>query len=188
MDMLLSLWLPIALSAVAVWIASAIAWTVLPHHSGDMKGLPDENAFIAALRQLGIPPGRYGFPHCGSHKAGKDPEFQKKWKEGPAGELTVWRQVNMGRNLLLTFLVHLLISFFVGYIASASLARGASFGEVFQIAATAGVLGHAFGHLPNGIWFQHGRNAMIACLADGVAYGLITGAVFALLWPGLPTP
>ena len=80
----------------------------------------------------------------------------------------MWRQVNMGRNLMLTFLVHLLISFFVGYIASASL-------------ASAGVLGHAFGPLPNGIWFQHGRNAMIACLADGVAYGLITGAVFALL-------
>lgn len=32
---LLSLWLPILLSAAVVWIVSAIVWMALPHHKQD---------------------------------------------------------------------------------------------------------------------------------------------------------
>lgn len=184
MDLLVSLWLPIVASAVAVWIAAAVVWMVLPHHRGDTSALPDENAFISAVRSLNIPPGRYTFPHCADRAMQKDPEFQRKWKEGPAGEFNLWRPVSMGRNLALTFLVYLVISFAVGYIAAFTLRPGDSFAHVFQVTATAGILGHAFGHLPGGIWFQHGRNAILATLIDGVAFGLIVGLIFALFWPG----
>ncbi len=35
MEPLLDLWLPIVVSAVIVFVASFLAWMVLPHHKGD---------------------------------------------------------------------------------------------------------------------------------------------------------
>jgi hypothetical protein len=52
-----SLWLPIVLSAVFVWLASALVWMVLPHHRSDWKGLPDEEAFRAAVNPQDVPRG-----------------------------------------------------------------------------------------------------------------------------------
>ena len=55
-----SLWLPIVLSAVIVFIASAAVWMLLPHHKGEWKGLPDEEAARAAAlprRWPEVPPG-----------------------------------------------------------------------------------------------------------------------------------
>ncbi len=53
------LWLPILLSAVLAWIASAIAWTVSPHHKSDFQGLPDEEAARQALQPQNLEPGLY---------------------------------------------------------------------------------------------------------------------------------
>ena len=44
-----SLWLPILLSAVAVFVASSVVWMLLPHHRDDFAGLPDEEAVRDAL-------------------------------------------------------------------------------------------------------------------------------------------
>lgn len=61
MKLLLPLWLPILLSAAAVWIVAAV-WMALPHHKQDFIGLPDEDGFMDYLRKSGIKPGNYGFP------------------------------------------------------------------------------------------------------------------------------
>ena len=37
---LISLWLPIVLSGVALFFASWAAWMLLPHHKGEWKALP----------------------------------------------------------------------------------------------------------------------------------------------------
>ena len=44
-----ALWLPILLSAIAVWVASAIIWMAMPHHKSDFRKLPDEDAALRAL-------------------------------------------------------------------------------------------------------------------------------------------
>ena len=44
-----ALWLPILLSAIAVWVASAIIWMAMPHHKSDWRKLPDEGAARRAL-------------------------------------------------------------------------------------------------------------------------------------------
>jgi hypothetical protein len=179
---LASLWLPILISAAAVWIASFLVWSVLPLHKNDFKSLPDEPAFTAALRGLNIPAGNYGFPDCkGSNR--KDPEFVKRWKEGPSGMLNIWPPISMGRNMVLTFVVYLVMSLLVAYIGSLALARGADKASAFRLLGAAGVLGYGFSFLPQGIWFAWGRRALIQGLLDGIAYGLITGGVFALMWP-----
>lgn len=38
MEFLTQLWLPIVVSAVIVFILSALAWTVMPHHKKDFTG------------------------------------------------------------------------------------------------------------------------------------------------------
>jgi hypothetical protein len=178
-----ALWLPILASAAAVWIAAALAWMALPHHRKDHKSLPDEKAFTDAIRSMGIQPGSYVFPQWPSGEQKKDPEFTKRWEEGPTGMLSVWPKANMGRNMALTFLVYLAVSFFIGYIAAAALQPGAGFSPVFQLTGAAGILGYCFAFLPGAIWFNHSPRATLTCFLDGIAFGLITGLVFALLWP-----
>ena len=41
---LASLWLPILVSAVAVFFVSFLAWMVLPHHKKDINAIADEKA------------------------------------------------------------------------------------------------------------------------------------------------
>ena len=45
MTPLASLWLPIVLSTVFVFLASSIVHMVMPWHKGDFAKLPDEDAF-----------------------------------------------------------------------------------------------------------------------------------------------
>lgn len=184
MDFLTQLWLPILLAAVAVWIYSAVAWMVLPHHTNDQRGLPDEDAALDAIRALGVPPGNYGFPRPANKAACKDPAFVEKWKRGPAGTLNIWPEFNMGRNMVLSFIVYLLISTLIAYLGAAALTPGTSFGKVFQVLGVAGILAYTTSGLTNAIWFQASRNAVLSNAFDGIVSGLITGAIFASLWPG----
>ncbi len=185
MSMLASLWLPILVSPAAVWIAGAVVWMALPHHKNDFGKLPDEEGFRGYITSAGIPPGNYGFPEFCSHAEANSPEGRKKMESGPMGTLSVWGPMSMGRNMLLTFLVNLAVSVLIGYVGAAAIPPGASFGHVMQVLGTVGVLAYSFAFLPNGIWFQHSPRAMAMCVIDGIAYGLITGAVFAALWPGV---
>jgi hypothetical protein len=86
------------------------------------------------------------------------------------------------RNMLLTFLVYLVVSFVIGYLASETLDATASKMRVFQITGAAGILAYCFASLPNAIWFGHSRSSVVNGLIDGVLMGVVTGAVFALLW------
>ena len=65
------LWLPIVVSGVALFFASWAAWMVLPHHKGDWKGLPNEQAVMDTLKNSGVQPGQYNFPHCASSATGR---------------------------------------------------------------------------------------------------------------------
>jgi hypothetical protein len=88
----------------------------------------------------------------------------------------------MGRNMLLSFLVFLVVSVFIGYLAAETLPAGAGAGRVFRITGTAGVLAYCFSWLPNAIWFSHSGASIRNNFFDSVLYGLVTGGVFALLW------
>jgi len=61
----MSLVLPIVISAVVVFVASSIIHMVLPYHKGDMRVIPagKEDEVLDALRRINIPPGQYGAPH-----------------------------------------------------------------------------------------------------------------------------
>ena len=178
------MWLPIVLSAAAVWIASAVIWMALPHHQNDQKGLPDEGAFKRFMQGANIPPGNYAFPHAKDRAACKSAEFQEAFKNGPMGMLNVWQPgKGMGGNMIATFIVYLVVSLLIAYLGFNSLPPGTPREKLYQVLGTAGILAYCFAFIPNGIWFQVSRRAMFMNVIDGVVYGLVTATVFAWLWP-----
>ena len=183
MEMLLSLWLPILVSGIAAFFASFLAWTVMPHHKGDYAKLPDEDDFTEAIRGWNVGQGQYMFPYCADDpEKMKDPEFQRRWEEGPSGNLNIFPKGNlMTQNMICSFLFFVAASFCIAYLASIAIPLGADFMQVFRFVGTAGILTYCGGGILHGIWF---KRKLWTDLVDGVAYGLITGAVFGLLWPG----
>jgi hypothetical protein len=178
---LASLWLPIVVSGVALFFASWIAWMFLPHHKAEWKGLPNEDAFSTALKSVGVPPGQYMFPHPKTSADFKSEAFKAKVKAGPNGTLTVWSSPpNMAVNMLCTVLFFVIANFVIAYLAGMALKPGDDFMRVFRFVGTAGILTYGTANILNGIWF--GRK-MIADILDGIAFGLITGAIFAAMWP-----
>lgn len=184
---LASLIVPILASAAAVWFWCFLSWAILPIHHKDWQPLPDEEKSLDTLRNLGLAPGTYVFPEC-SHGKGNKEEMMAKWKRGPAGMLSIWPgNPSMGGKMIASFLVNVVVSLFVGYIASETLLRGAGFVRVLQVTGTCGLLAYCFAFLPNHIWFNAPKRATVTCVFDGVVQGLLVGLVFALLWPGLST-
>ncbi len=184
MELLIPLWLPILLSAVVVWIISAIVWMALPHHKRDFIALPDEDGLMDYLRTSGIKPGNYVFPDFRDHKAMKSPKVEKALNEGPVGHLSIWpTPLTMASKMVATFVVYLIVSILIGYLTRVALPGDAPFAKVFQIAATAGILAYCFSFIPNGVWFGAYKRTIVANIVDGIFYGLITGAIFAWRWP-----
>ena len=187
MNELMSLWLPIIVSSVAVFGASYLMWMVLPFHKADWKSLPDEEGFFRALQSAGIGTGQYMFPGCEDYSMMKDPAFKKKWEAGPHGMLRICGTApNFGRNLTLTFLFYVVAGISVGYLGTLALEPGADFRSVFCFTAFAGVLAYVFASIPNAIFFGQPLKSIMLDVADGAIYGVLTGVVFAWLWPGLP--
>ena len=140
MDFLLSLRLPILLSAAAVWIVSTIFGMPFLHHRNDWIGLPapHEDAFMDFIRKSGIKPGNYLFPDFRSREAMESEKVGKALKEGPVGHLSVWKPpLTMGGKMVATFIVYLVVSTLIAYLASVTLPKPAEFAKVFQVVGTA---------------------------------------------------
>ena len=75
MTALTTLWLPILVSAVIVFIASSIIHMLPLWHKNDYPALPNQDAVMDALRPLAIPPGDYMLPRAANMKEMRTPEF-----------------------------------------------------------------------------------------------------------------
>jgi hypothetical protein len=176
------LWLPIIVSGVALFFASFAAWMLLPHHKPEWTGLPNEDAVAKSLRDANVPPGQYMFPYCAGSADMKSEDFQRRSKAGPHGTLSVWPGApNMGVNMACTVAFFIIANFVIAYLATMALEPGDKFMDVFRFVGTAGILTYGTANILNGIWFNR---KMVADIIDGLAYGLITGLIFALMWPG----
>jgi hypothetical protein len=177
-----SLWLPIVVSGVALFLASWMAWMVLPHHKSEWQKLPNEGAVTDLLRSSSVSPGQYMFPFAASKEEWGTEAFKRRTEQGPNGTLTIWKsRPNMGVNMLCTLLFFIIANFVIGYLTGIALDPGEPFLKVFRFAGTAGILTYGTANILNGIWF--GRK-MVADIIDGIGYGLITGLIFAAMWPG----
>lgn len=178
---LMQLWLPILVSAVFVFIASNILWMALPWHRKDYKKLPDESGVVKAV--AGTASGQYIFPHVDWKYV--NAEQKEAIMSGPGGLMIVRNpyRFSLGPSLALFFLYNLVISFFVGYLASHSLAAGAHYLAVFRIVGTAGILAYSFGQISDSIWYGKPWSITIKFMIDGVIYGLLMAGTFGWLWP-----
>lgn len=184
---LTSLWLPILLSAVAVFIVSSVVHMVLRYHRDDFHALPAEDEVIAGLARHNIPEGDYMFPHVSSAKGNpmQDAAWLEKRNRLPAGILTVLPATYPGlsKNLAQWFAFSLVVSLFAAYLASRALTTGAPAGEIFRFTATVGFLGYGLALVHDSIWFQRRWSTTAKYLADALLYGAATAAVFVWLWP-----
>jgi hypothetical protein len=180
-----SLWLPIVLSAVFVFVASAIIHMTKLWHKNDYPRVPNEDGVRNALRPFAIPPGEYLVPRAYSGKEMRTPEYQAKVKEGPVLVLTVLpnREFSMSRNLLLWFVYTLIVSWFAAYIASRTLPPGTDYLKVFQIAGATAFIGYAVALLQMSIWYQRSWRLTVKAVFDGLIYALLTAGTFGWLWP-----
>src|SRR5215217_8091706 len=137
-----SLWLPIVLSAVLVFITSSIIHMVLKYHNKDYTPLPNEDAVRAAIRAGNPAPAQYIIPYCSDMKDMDKPEMQQKYAEGPVAVINLLRpgRPNMGKSLGQWFAFLLVVSLFSGYVASHSLARDATYLQVFRIVGAIGFM------------------------------------------------
>ena len=177
-----SLWMPVIVSGIALFFASWAAWMLLPHHKPEWQGISSEDTFLQSLRSINVPPGQYMFPYSCKPEDWKSEEFQRRREAGPTGTLTIWKKPpSMGVNMLCTVLFFIIANFVIAYLAGIALPPGETFMNVFRFVGTAGILTYGTANILNGIWF--GRK-MVADIIDGIAYGIITGLIFAALWPG----
>lgn len=182
----IQLLIPIMVAAAAVWIATALVWTVLPHHKSDFKEFPNEDAVRDAMKPQKIAPGMYNLPHLASRDEMQDPEVKKKFEEGPSGFFTIVPPgvPPMGKPMVTAFIFNLVVSVCVAYVAGRTIPSGASFLSVFRITATVGWLAYAAAVVPESVWFGRPWKYTGKLILDGFAYGLLTGCIFGWLWPG----
>ena len=182
---LAALWLPIVLSAVIVFVASSVFHMVLKYHRSDYKRLPDEDKALAALGGLNIPPGTYVFPCPADPKDMGTPEMLAKYEKGPVGMLTTigGGPPQMGKYLGLWFAYCLLVSFFVGYLASRTVDPGTVYLTVFRVVGTAAFLGYGISPIVDSVWKHQAWGTTCKHIFDGLVYALLTAGVFGWLWP-----
>jgi hypothetical protein len=186
MTVLHTLWLPILLSSVFVFVASSIIHMALPWwHKGDYAKVPQEDKVMDALRPFATPPGDYIVPMCSGSAEMKSPEFGEKLKKGPVMVLTVMPngQVNIGKSLCLWFLYLIVVSIFTGYVALHGLPFGAGYPRVFRVAGVASLLGYAAALWQMPIWYHRSCSTTIKATVDGLIYAGLTAGTFGWLWP-----
>jgi len=182
---LLSLWLPILLSAVIVFFASSFIHMLLPYHRKDFGKIPDEDRVMEALSKVKIPPGDYAIPWAGDPKKMKSPEFIDKMTKGPVALMTVIPSgpPAMGMQLAWWFIYSVIVSIFAGYIAGRALGPGAHYLAVFRFAGCTAFVGYSLALWQNTIWYKRAVGSTIKSTFDGLVYGLLTAGTFGWLWP-----
>jgi len=182
---LASLWLPILLSAVIVFVVSSIIHMLLPYHRTDLGRLPDEDKVMDALRKYRMAPGDYMIPCAGSLKAAGAPEFISKMKRGPVALMTVMKSgpPSMVTSLAWWFIYSVVVGIFAAYIAGRALGAGSHYLAVFRFAGCTAFVGYSLALWQNVIWYKRSWKATLKSSFDGLLYGLLTGGTFGWLWP-----
>jgi hypothetical protein len=182
-----ALWLPILVSAVAVFVVSSIIHMTPLWHKTDYPLYPGQDRVLDALRPLGIPPGDYMLPRATSTAEMRSPEFLEKMKRGPAIIMTVlppWSG-SMTMNLGQWFVYTLVVSLLAGYVAGAALPMGtATPGAICRFVGTTAFIGYAVALWQMSIWYRRAWSLTLKSTFDGLIYAFVTCGVFIWLWPG----
>lgn len=182
---LTSLWVPILVSAVAVFVASSIIHMLLPYHRKDYRPVPAEDAVMEALRRFNIPAGDYFMPCPTGPSALKDPAYLEKRNKGPIMVATVMPSgpIAMGGTFVQWIVYCLVVGVFAGYVAGAALPAGAPSVEVCRFVGTVAFAAYSLALWQISIWYKRSWGTTLRSTFDGFVYAMITAGVFVWLWP-----
>ncbi len=182
---LTTLWLPILLAAVAVFIASSVIHMALKYHNSEYRQLPDEASVLDGMRNAGVEPGFYAFPYAGTMKEMGSPEMLKKYEEGPVGTINVGPSgpPAMGKALVLWFIYSIVVGVFAAYLASRTLAAGTHYLQVFRVVGCSSFMAYSFAYIADAVWKQKPFSMCLKHVFDGLVYALLTAGIFGWLWP-----
>lgn len=178
---IMTLWVPILVSAVVVFVAGAAVWMAMPWHKKEWSKTPDEEAVRTALK--GCPPGMYTVPHCTNQPDLKNPDMQKKFVEGPQAFITVVPSglPEMGGKLAMNFAYNLVVAIVCAYVVSRTLEPGADYLSVFRISGTVAFIAYGMAYVQESVWFGRKWSSTAMSFLDALIYSLLTGGVFGWL-------
>jgi hypothetical protein len=183
---IMSLWLPIVVAAVLVFVASSIIHTVLTYHDGDFDPVPNQDEVMDALRGFSIPPGDYVLPRPASRAERGSDEFKEKMNRGPIAFLNVFPSgpPKMGASLVQWAVYCIIVGIFAAYITSRAAGPGAEYLTVFRFAGATAFFCYSVALWQNSIWLKRKWSATFKSTFDGFIYALLTAGAFGWLWPG----
>ena len=181
----LSLWFPVIVSAVVIFVASSIIHMALTYPKADIKPLPNEEAVRDAIAKGNPSPGLYFTPHCADHKQMNDPAKKQMFEKGPVAMLTIFAKGApvMPRLLAQWFGFCVFVSFVAAYVARHTLHPGDDGMLVMRITGTVAFAGYALSNISDSIWKGQPWSNTFRAMIDGAIYALLTGLTFRLLWP-----
>jgi len=168
MTALSALWLPILVSAVAVFVVSSIIHMTPLWHKTDYPRFTNEDRVLDALRPMGIPPGDYMMPRPASSAEMRFPP----WTGSMASNLSQW------------FVYCIIVSVFAAYIAGSAVPPGApTFAAICRYVGVTAFAGYTLALWQMSIWYRRAWSMTLKSTFDGVIYALVTCAVFTWMWP-----
>lgn len=178
---IMSLWLPIIVSAAVIFIAGAVIWMGMPWHKKEWQKTPDEEAVRSALR--GCQPGIYTVPNCTDQSQFKNPDMQQKFIDGPQAFITVVPSglPKMGGKLVTMFGYNLVVAIVCAYVVSRTLAPGADYLAIFRISGTVAFIAYGMAYVQESIWFGRQWSSTAMTFLDALIYALLTGGIFGWL-------
>lgn len=178
---ILDLWMPIVVSAVVMFAASALIWMVLKWHNSDYRRLTDEEAARAGLRNNA--PGFYLLPYCIDPKELEKTEVRQKYEEGPIAYVTMLPNgvPPMGGKMISMLLYFLAVSILCAYMVTRTLGAEADYLAVFRVAGTVAFIANSFALVPESIWFGRPWSITARNFLDAFIYSLLAGGVFGWL-------
>jgi len=183
MEFISTLWLPILLSAVFVFIVSSVIHMFLGYHASDFQQVPNEDSAMDTLRQMNIPPGFYALPKASGMKEFRTEEFQAKMKKGPVMFIAARTAGGgMGKSLAQWFIYSIVIGIFSAYLGVHAVGPDAHYLDVFRFVGCAAFMGYGFALFQDAIWMSRGWRATWLGVFDALVYALVTAGTFGWLW------
>jgi hypothetical protein len=179
-----TLWLPIVLAAVAVFLISSLIHTVLGYHWNDFRTVPNQTAAPEALRGLNLPPGDYALPRAENMREMRTPEFKALYGGGSVVLMNVSPgRLAMGKNLAQWFVYLLVVGFCCAYIAGRELPAGAAYLSVFRLVGFTAFMAYSLALPHDSIWYRRNWRTTVLTMIDGLVYAGLTAGMFGWLWP-----
>jgi hypothetical protein len=185
MSDLMALWLPIVVSAVAVFVVSSLIHMVFKWHNPEYRGLPNEDGIRDVLRAANLKPGFYVTPKCTDMKDMASEAMVKKYQEGPVAFITLMPNgsPDMGRALGLWFVFSLIVASAAACITLQAIPLNGNAHLAAHSIALITFIAYGFGSLQDFIWMGKPLSSMLKYLLDALLYSVVTALSFWLLWP-----